>query len=111
MDAAEYQKGVAVTAVYPGAGEPLGLSYVVMGLTGEAGAVANQAKKTIRDDGIAMTDPRLAKIIHFLGGNQWYAAQLCNELGIQIGDVQRLNLEVLMARKEHGLIRGDGDER
>jgi hypothetical protein len=104
MDPQEYQRLAATTTEYPGSGEPLGLSYVVMGLNGEA-------KKCIRDDGIAVTDARLAKIMHSLGGNQWYAAQLCNELGIQLADVQRLNIDVLLSRKDRGVIRGDGEDR
>lgn len=111
METQEYQRLAATTAEYPGSGEPIGLSYVVMGLTGEAGAVANQAKKCIRDDGISVTDARLAKIMHSLGGNQWYAAQLCNELGLSLEDVHRLNIDVLLDRKERGVIRGDGEGR
>lgn len=111
MDTAEYQRLAATTAEYPGSGEAIGLNYVVMGLTGEAGAVANQAKKCIRDDGISVTDARLSKIMHSLGGNQWYAAQICTELGIQLADVQRLNIDVLLSRKARGVIRGDGEDR
>lgn len=111
MDVDDYQAQTPVTAEYPGQGEALGLSYCIMGLNGGAGATANQAKKTIRDDGISVTPERLAKIVHFLGENQWYAAQLCNELGINLSDVMEANLATLADRKERGVIKGDGETR
>lgn len=111
MDASEYQERAADTAVYPGQGEALGLAYCAQGLAGGAGAVNNQTKKCIRDDGISVTPERLAKIMHALGENQWYAAQICNELGISLDDVQKLNLELLASRKERGVLHGDGESR
>lgn len=112
MDADVFQERTPDTAEYPGQGEALGLSYCAMGLAGGAGAVNNQVKKCIRDDGISVTPERLAKIKHFLGENQWYAAQLCNELGLSLGDdVMAENLAVLADRKERGVIKGDGENR
>jgi hypothetical protein len=107
----DYQRDVATTAVYPGQGEAIGLAYCAEGLAGETGAVCNQTKKCLRDDGIAITPERLAKIKHFLGGNQWYAAQICNELGLSIAEVQEENLALLASRKERGVLQGDGKDR
>jgi hypothetical protein len=111
MDADDYQRGAAETAIYPGQGEALGLAYCYGGLAGGAGAVCNQAKKAIRDDGISLTPERIAKIKHFLGENQWYAAQLCNELELRLSEVQEENLALLADRKERGVLRGDGEDR
>jgi hypothetical protein len=111
MNADEYQAQAATTAVYPGQGEALGLLYCTAGLAGGAGAVNNEAKKTVRDDGIALTPERIAKIKHRLGENQWYAAQICNELGLSLSEVQQENLDLLASRKERGVLRGDGEDR
>lgn len=111
MDASDYQARTPDTAIYPGQGEPLGLAYCYGGLAAGAGAVCNEAKKIIRDDGISVTPERLAKIKHHLGENMWYAAQMCNELGLDLSDVMETNLQVLADRKERGVLRGDGHDR
>lgn len=111
MDADIYQERAADTAVYPGQGEALGLAYAAQGLAGGAGAVCNETKKAIRDDGIALTPERIAKIKHFLGENQWYVAQLCNEIGLSLGDVMETNLAMLASRAQRGVLKGDGADR
>lgn len=50
MDLNEYQENASSTAVYPGRGTFIGLSYAALGLNGEAGETAEQIKKTWRDD-------------------------------------------------------------
>jgi NTP pyrophosphatase (non-canonical NTP hydrolase) len=45
-----YQHLASTTAVYPGQGAFQGLVYAALGLNGEAGEVAEQLKKTWRDD-------------------------------------------------------------
>lgn len=111
MDTDTYQQQALTTAIYPGKGEALGLAYCAQGLAGGAGAVNNQTKKCLRDDGIDVTPERLAKIRHALGENQWYAAQICNELGISLSDVQEENLVLLASRQDRGVLRGDGEDR
>ncbi len=47
-----YQQQTAKTAVYPGQGTLLGLTYTLLGLAGEAGETVEQLKKSFRDDGV-----------------------------------------------------------
>ena len=53
MHADDYQRRAAETAIYPGRGEMLGLTYTTLGLSSEAGEVAGKVKKLLRD----RTDP------------------------------------------------------
>ena len=46
----EYQKWAESTAIYEDQGEQGGLIYAIMGMVGEAGELANEMKKILRDD-------------------------------------------------------------
>ncbi len=83
------------------------MSYPALGLAGEAGEVANQVKKWIRDDQGNMTAERKAKILDEISDVLWYAAQLCTDLGASLGEVAEGNLKKLAARKEAGTLQGD----
>lgn len=50
MDFDEYQAAAIETAVYPGQGGFIGLTYAALGLNGEAGETGEQVKKLWRDD-------------------------------------------------------------
>jgi len=73
----EYQKQTAVTALYPGAGRGTvdAISYSALGLTGEAGEIANKVKKIIRDDAGVLTDNKRSDIVAELGDVLWYLAR------------------------------------
>ena len=45
MQFSEYETESAQTAIYPGKGEALGLAYAALGLSGEAGEIANKARR------------------------------------------------------------------
>lgn len=81
--------------------------YMTMGMTGEAGEIANKIKKVMRD-GAALDKQDIAKEI---GDVLWYCAGLCTVLGIEFEDVAELNIEKLKSRKERGVIGGSGDNR
>ena len=108
---AEYSAEAGTTRVYPGSGEGMGLSYAVMGLAGEAGELANQAKKVLRDDGGELTPERREKMAAELGDVLWYVAAVAHELGVDLEDAARHNLQKLRARADRGTLRGDGDVR
>lgn len=112
MDFADYQQRAGETAIYPGHGNLQGLAYVTLGLTGEAGEVANKVKKLIRDHyGKTMTDEQRTMLSGELGDVLWYLAQACAELGVDLGEIAAMNLAKLESRALRGTLQGDGDQR
>jgi len=108
MELSEYQQLSRRTAAYPRAAW---LAYPALGLAGEAGEVAEHAKKAIRDDGGTVGDERRAAMAKELGDVLWYVAQIASELGLDLEDVARANLEKLSSRQRRGVLSGSGDER
>ncbi|QBI98787.1 nucleotide pyrophosphohydrolase [Mycobacterium phage Bobby] len=114
MNFNEYQEGTAKTAIYPGAGNAPtieGLSYVTLGLAGEAGELCNKVKKIIRDNGGELTAEAREKLRDELSDVLWYAAQFATEIGAYLGDVAEANLAKLADRAERGVLQGSGDNR
>jgi len=110
MELSDYQRLSRRTAVYPtSAGSPL--TYPVLGLTGEAGEVAEHAKKLIRDDGGELTPERREAMGKELGDVLWYVAQLATELGLELDEIAQANLDKLLSRQQRGVLSGSGDER
>lgn len=111
MNFAEYQQQAKRTAVYPGHGEFMGLAYCALGFAGEAGETANQVKKIARDDHTSRLPQRKEKIAHEIGDTLWYAAMLCNELGLSLEEIAQDNLEMLSKRQDTGRLHGEGWKR
>lgn len=103
-----YQHVAHGTAVYP---PDAGIMYPALGLAGEAGEIANQVKKIIRDDGGTPTRERKAKIAKEMGDSLWYLAEVATQLGLQLSDIAKDNLKNLYGRQERGTLHGDGDNR
>jgi NTP pyrophosphatase (non-canonical NTP hydrolase) len=108
MELSEYQTLSRRTAEYP---REAWLAYPALGLSGEAGEVAEHAKKAIRDDGGEITDERRAALSKELGDVLWYVAQLASELGLELDDIAQANIDKLLSRQRRGVLSGSGDER
>jgi NTP pyrophosphatase (non-canonical NTP hydrolase) len=108
VEFSEYQRFSRRTAEYP---REAWLTYPALGLAGEAGEVAEHAKKAIRDDAGMVTDERRAAVAKELGDVLWYVAQLASELGLELDQIARDNLEKLFSRQRRGVLSGSGDER
>jgi NTP pyrophosphatase (non-canonical NTP hydrolase) len=108
MEFAEYQRFSRRTAAYP---REAWLTYPALGLAGEAGEVAEHAKKAIRDDAGVIDDERREAISKELGDVLWYVSQLASELGLELEDIARTNLEKLFSRQRRGVLSGSGDDR
>ena len=108
MEFSEYQRFSRRTAEYP---REAWLTYPALGLAGEAGEVAEHAKKALRDDAGRITDERRAAMSKELGDVLWYVAQLTSELGLELDQIARDNLEKLFSRQRRGVLSGSGDER
>jgi NTP pyrophosphatase (non-canonical NTP hydrolase) len=98
-----YQKAAAVTAIYD---TQHSIIYPALGLSGEAGEVANKVKKILRDG--KMDKTALAAEV---GDCLWYIAALCRDLNLDMGDLAKANLEKLYGRKQRGTLQGSGDKR
>ena len=109
MEMNSYQDAARNTAAYPDVGRnPI---YPTLGLTGEAGEVADKVKKVIRDrGGVFDADTREAIKLE-LGDVLWYVAQLASELGYDLNEVADANLQKLSSRAARGRIGGSGDQR
>jgi NTP pyrophosphatase (non-canonical NTP hydrolase) len=108
VELAEYQQLSRRTAEYP---REAWLAYPALGLAGEAGEVAEHAKKAIRDDGGSVSEDRRAAMSKELGDVLWYVAQIASELGLELEEVARENLEKLTSRQQRGMLSGSGDDR
>jgi NTP pyrophosphatase (non-canonical NTP hydrolase) len=108
MELSEYQRRSRRTAEYP---REAWLAYPALGLAGEAGEVAEHAKKAIRDDGGTVSVERKAALSKELGDVLWYVAQLATELGLDLEEIAQQNLAKLLSRQQRGVLSGSGDER
>ncbi|MEG1865029.1 MAG: nucleoside triphosphate pyrophosphohydrolase family protein, partial [Alistipes sp.] len=80
----EYQLHALETAIYP---DSQRIIYPTLGLTGEAGEVADKVKKVIRDNAQQFTDDRKAEIAKEIGDVLWYCAALSRDLGFELDQV------------------------
>lgn len=108
MDLSEYQQLSRRTAQYP---RDAWLTYPVLGLAGEAGEVAEHAKKAIRDDGGSVSEQRREAMAKELGDVLWYVAQIATELDLDLNQIAAGNLEKLLSRQQRGVLSGSGDDR
>jgi len=125
METAEFEAACASTAIYEGAGEATfsAITYTVLGLTGEAGEVANKWKKTFRElanlehcthppgEENCPREQLRQKMIDELGDVLWYAARLAAECESDLDEIMRNNMAKLASRKERGVLGGSGDNR
>jgi NTP pyrophosphatase (non-canonical NTP hydrolase) len=108
VELADYQRRSRQTAQYP---RDAWLAYPALGLAGEAGEVAEHAKKAIRDDGATVSEERRAAIAKELGDVLWYVAQVATELDLDLDAVAEANLDKLLSRQRRGVLSGSGDDR
>ena len=103
-----YQKVALTTAIYP---REQAIIYPTLGLTGEAGEVANKVKKIIRDGSDSKDEKLVSEIKAEIGDCLWYIAVLANDFNIKLSDIASTNLEKLANRKKNNTIHGSGDTR
>mgnify|MGYP003420264108 CR=1 FL=1 len=116
MNNKEYQEKARTTAIYPGVGEvkngnTSALSYLTLGLNGEAGEIAEKVKKLLRDKDSVIDENFKSLLIKEVGDCIWYCSNLCDELGYSISDAMQINIDKLYSRQKRDKIKGSGDER
>src|SRR5476651_522506 len=98
MNFEEYQSLASKTALYPRRLE--NLEYPTLGLTGEAGEVANIVKKIQRDHDGILKDEIRAKLKDELGDVLWYISACADELDLTLDEIAMYNVDKLA--KRHG---------
>ena len=113
MDFDEYQKRAAGCDFYEKTSnvQAAGFFEKILGLTGEAGEVADKFKKIVRDKNGAMSDEDKVAIIKELGDVLWYVASIARYLDVPMSEVAKLNIEKLEDRQKRNTLHGEGDER
>ena len=96
MNFEEYQSEASQTALYPR--RMSNLEYPTLGLTGEAGEVANIVKKIQRDHGGVINDEIRTKLKDELGDVLWYISACADELGITLTQIAEYNVAKLAKR-------------
>lgn len=107
----DYQEKAKITDTYTGKPQMESLVYATLGLTGEAGEVAEKVKKILREDGGVVSEAKRQELKKELGDVLWYIAKFSRELGFTLDDIATTNIEKLYSRLERGKLHGFGDNR
>jgi len=103
----EYQERAIKEAFY----EKDDVVYNALGITGEAGEIADHVKKMLRDDKGVLTDDRKEALKKELGDVLWYIANMARRLGLTLDEVAEANIQKIVDRKSRGVQHGSGDNR
>ena len=104
----DYCKAAASTDRYPNECKPW---VYALGLTGEAGELADKIKKVYRDDNGVFNQEKREAISKELGDVLWYLTRLGATLGFSLEQIAAMNIEKLADRAKRGKIGGSGDDR
>ena len=109
MNLNEYQK-LALRTARPktATGE---VYHLLLGLCGEAGEIAEKAKKIIRDQEADFTKFDTDDLKKELGDVLWHVAVLADYFDIELNTIGEANIAKLASRLERGVISGSGDNR
>jgi len=111
MDFDEYEKLAARTATFDGKQEEYKLMYLTLGITGEAGEIAEKVKKIMRNDDGIVSDEKRTELTRELGDVLWYLSQLSRILNVPFSEVAKANIEKLADRAARDVIKSSGDNR
>lgn len=104
----DYQVQAKEFATYP---ENAKFAYLVMGLCGESGEVAEKFKKIIRDKNSEIDEKDREEIAKELGDVIWYVSELSRSLDLSLEEVVEMNINKLQSRKKRNKLKGSGDNR
>ena len=96
------------------------LLYPTLGLTGEAGEVAEKVKKLYRDDEInfmredmteELTADQANDLALELGDVLFYIAAIAGDIGYSLEEIADMNIDKLAQRQARNTLSGSGDHR
>jgi len=110
VDPDEYQAWTEDTAIgYAASGDGVtraeSVAFLALAVNGEAGEIAEKAKRIQRGDG------ELGDLEGEIGDVLWYLARLAAEIDVSLSAVMDENMDKLEDRKDRGVIAGSGDDR
>lgn len=108
MQLNEYANEAMRTAIFP---IDKGIDYLAPALAAEAGEVAGEWAKAVRDDKGIITAERRTAILKEAGDTLWMLAGLARELDSTLESIAQLNLNKLADRAARGTLQGSGNER
>ncbi len=111
MDFDEYEKLASRTATFDGSQKEYALLYLGLGVTGEAGEIAEKIKKIARNDNGVVSDEKREALKQEIGDVLWYLSQLSRHLGIPFSDAAKANIQKTADRAARGVIKSSGDNR
>ncbi|MEI7620474.1 MAG: nucleoside triphosphate pyrophosphohydrolase family protein [Candidatus Falkowbacteria bacterium] len=109
MTFSDYQNESKKTAIYPNIGS--NFIYPTLGLSGEAGEIANKVKKILRDKNNEVSEEDRQEISKELGDVLWYLSQIATELNISLDEIAQNNITKLLSRQARNVLGGNGDNR
>lgn len=101
----DYKLAIDPLVLYPRRTKLEALQYVVLGLNGEAGEVAEQIKKAMRNDNGELTPERIELLKKELGDVLWYLTRVADELDTTLAEIAEINVEKLFDRLEKGNLK------
>jgi NTP pyrophosphatase (non-canonical NTP hydrolase) len=75
------------------------------------GVIAENVKKTIRDNAGVLVDGRADNIMKALNKTVLWLERMCSYYGLTLAECAQLNLDKLRSRQARGALKGDGDDR
>ncbi len=111
MDFDEYQTLANRTGNFEGKQAEFALMYLGLGLTSEAGEVADKIKKIIRNDNGMISPEKREALKLEIGDVLWYCSQLARHLEIPFSEIAQANVDKLADRATRNVIASDGDNR
>lgn len=87
------------------------LFHLLLGLCGEAGEIAEKAKKIVRDEESDFSKWDRDDIVKELGDVMWHVAVTADYFDIPLGEIGEKNIAKLADRMKRNMIAGSGDDR
>jgi NTP pyrophosphatase (non-canonical NTP hydrolase) len=87
------------------------LFHLLLGLCGEAGEIAEKAKKIVRDEDSDFSKWDRDDIVKELGDVMWHVAVTADYFGIPLSEIGEKNIAKLADRMKRNMIAGSGDDR